>query len=61
MPKTEDDCGIKWTGDVLQGNLSTNEAFALDRLAAFTHSSRHIDPKITEMAMIYAFNHRHGR
>lgn len=39
MPKCPDGVdpsGIKWQGNVLQGKLSTSEAFALDRLASQT-------------------------
>jgi hypothetical protein len=39
MPKPPDGVdpiGIKWHGNVLQGKLSVNEAFALDKIVSLT-------------------------
>ena len=61
MPKSPDPTGIKWSGDVLQGNLSTNEAFALDRLVASIRSNQTASHHSEEMDRILNFRDSFGR
>ena len=63
VPKPQDGAdpiGIKCSGGVLEGNLYTSGAFALDRIAAVTRSSHHSGPNLPEIHRILSLNRKQG-